>query len=91
MQKYYMKSSSIFTNMESKIRHAKGPAHNQLNDPAFLRHKSSCLHCNIYLSFCSFSYNKLCLYQLKLSVNGFLVSQKGSNGDGKLKFLLSEF
>ena len=42
----------------------------------------SSLHWNISLSFCSFSYNG---GQLKLSVSDFINSQKGFNGDSKLK------
>ena len=40
----------------------------------------------ISLSFCSFSYNGICYNRLKLSVSDIIVSQKGSNEDGKLHF-----
>ena len=46
----------------------------------------SSLHCNISLSNCEFSYNGVCFNVLKLSVSDALVSQKGSNGEGKLQF-----
>ena len=46
----------------------------------------SSLHCNISLSFCSFSYNEVYFDGIKLSVNDVIDSQKGSNGNGKLKF-----
>ena len=44
----------------------------------------SSLHWSFSLSFCSFSYH---LVQFKLAVNDVIVSQKGSNGDGKLYVL----
>ena len=46
----------------------------------------SSLHCNISLSLCSFSYNGVCFGRLKLSADDTIVSQNGSNGDGKLQF-----
>ena len=47
---------------------------------------NSSLHCNFSLSFCSFSYNGVHFDGLKLSVNDVIVSQKESNGNGKLQF-----
>ena len=46
---------------------------------------ASSLNCNISLSFCLFSYNGVCFKVLKLSVGDVIVSQKGSNGNGKLQ------
>ena len=46
----------------------------------------SSLHWIISLSFCLFSYNGVCQVVLKLSITDVIVSQKGSNGDGKLHF-----
>ena len=48
-------------------------------------HRSS-LHCNVSPSFCSFLYNGVYFDGLKLSVSDVIVSQKGPNGDGKLRF-----
>ena len=50
-----------------------------------LAHNSS-LHCSISLSNCLFSYNGVCYNILKLSIIDVIVSQKGSNGNGKLHF-----
>ena len=47
----------------------------------------SSLHWTFPLSFCSFLYNGVYFDRLKLSVSDIIVSQKGSNGDGKLQFL----
>ena len=46
----------------------------------------SSLHCIISLSICLFSFNGACYDALKLSVGDIILSQKGSNGDGKLHF-----
>ena len=47
---------------------------------------TSSLHWIILLSFCSFSYNRVCYDELKLSVSDVIFSLKGSNGDGNLHF-----
>ena len=46
----------------------------------------SSIHWVISLSFLSFSYNGVCFDKLKLSVSDIIVTQKGSNGEGKLHF-----
>ena len=49
--------------------------------------KQSSLHCNISLSLCLFS----CFGTIELSVNDVTVSQKSSNGEGKLKFFGQDY
>ena len=44
------------------------------------------LHCSFSLFFCSYSYNGVCFYGLKFSVNDLNVSQKSYNENGKLRF-----
>ena len=46
----------------------------------------SSLHCTISISFCSFSCSGVCFNGLNLSISYIIVSQKGSNGNGKLRF-----
>ena len=46
----------------------------------------SSLHWIIFLSFCSFSYNRVYFNWSRLSVSDVIVSQKGFNGDKKLHF-----
>ena len=48
------------------------------------------LHCIFSLSLCLFSYFEVYFNRLKLSVDDIIVSQKGSNGDGKLGFYKRE-
>ena len=49
------------------------------------------LHWNISHSFCSFLYSGVYYDQLKLSVCDAIVSQKGSNGNGKLPFFWQDY
>ena len=51
----------------------------------------SSVHWIISLSLCSISYNGVCFKRLKLSVSDAIVSQKGSNGDGKLHFFRRDY
>ena len=51
----------------------------------------SSLHWSFSLSFCSFLYNGVCFVGLRLSVNDVIVSQKSSNGDGKLQFYEQDY
>ena len=46
---------------------------------------------NFSLSFCSFLYNGVCFGRLKLSLDDVIVSQKGSNGDGRQQFFGGDY
>ena len=51
---------------------------------------NSSLHWNSSLSFCLFSYNRVCQTLKKLSVSDVIVSQKDSNGDRSVNACVRE-
>ena len=56
------------------------------NCPFYKIGSFSSLHWSFFLSFYSFSYSGVCYDVLKVSVSDIIVSQKSSNGEGKLQF-----